>query len=88
MSLHFLGENAIVIVKGANELISREDLIDAQSVIQKSKVMICQLEINPDITLEALKMAKLYGGILLISCCILQEFPVFVVVVLYFQLNL
>jgi len=55
------GENAIVIVKGANELISREDLIDAQSVIQKSKVMICQLEINPDITLEALKMAKLYG---------------------------
>ena len=60
----FAGENAIVIVKGANDSISIEDLKDAKSLIESSKVVLCQLEINPDITLETLRMAKTLGGFL------------------------
>eukprot|EP00112_Aurelia_sp_Birch-Aquarium-sp1_P009374 Seg2063.1 transcript_id=Seg2063.1/GoldUCD/mRNA.D3Y31 product=Ribokinase protein_id=Seg2063.1/GoldUCD/D3Y31 len=55
------GENAIVIVKGANEMITKEDLADASYVIKNARVVLCQLEINIDITLEALKMAKSNG---------------------------
>ena len=46
--------------------------------------MICQLEINPEITLEALRMAKLYGGMLLVFCCLLWLL-VAVIVVLCLQ---
>ena len=56
------GENAIVIVKGANEMIAKKDLTDASYVIKNARVVLCQLEINNDITLEALKMAKGSGG--------------------------
>ncbi|XP_065058167.1 ribokinase-like [Rhopilema esculentum] len=52
------GENAIVIVKGANDLITKEDLRNAMSVIRNAKVVLCQLEIDADITLETLKIAK------------------------------
>ena len=59
------GENAIVIVKGANEMITKEDLTDASYVIKNARVVLCQLEINIDVTLEALKMAKSSEGTLL-----------------------
>ncbi|TRY55299.1 hypothetical protein DNTS_013456 [Danionella cerebrum] len=52
------GENAIVIVAGANLLLGQEDLLRAQSAIVKAKVLVCQLEISPDASLRALKMAK------------------------------
>ncbi|XP_051725289.1 ribokinase [Ctenopharyngodon idella] len=52
------GENAIVIVAGANMLLGQEELQRAQSVIVNAKVLICQLEINPDASLQALRMAK------------------------------
>ncbi|KAK6180944.1 hypothetical protein SNE40_008905 [Patella caerulea] len=55
------GQNCIVIVTGACDLISEADLQAAESVIQKSKVMICQLEINVNISLFAMKMAKKHG---------------------------
>ncbi|WAR18888.1 RBSK-like protein [Mya arenaria] len=52
------GQNSIVIVPGANLLLSEADLAAAELVIAGSKVVVCQLEINPDVTLAALKMAK------------------------------
>ncbi|XP_055027772.2 ribokinase isoform X1 [Misgurnus anguillicaudatus] len=52
------GENAIVIVSGANMLLEQIELQKAQSAITSAKVLICQLEINPDVSLHALKMAK------------------------------
>ncbi|XP_048047924.1 ribokinase isoform X5 [Megalobrama amblycephala] len=52
------GENAIVIVAGANMLLGQEELQRAQSAIVNAKVLICQLEINPDASLQALRMAK------------------------------
>ncbi|KAM7173092.1 ribokinase isoform 3-T3 [Macrochelys suwanniensis] len=55
------GQNVIVIVAGANLLLDSEDLKRAANAICKAKVIICQLEITPAISLEALKMAYSNG---------------------------
>ncbi|XP_074845914.1 ribokinase isoform X2 [Carettochelys insculpta] len=55
------GQNVIVIVAGANLLLDSEDLKRAADAICKAKVIICQLEITPAISLEALKMAHSSG---------------------------
>lgn len=52
------GENAIVIVAGANMLLSGEELKNALPAISRAKVLVCQLEISPQTTLEALRMAR------------------------------
>uniref|UniRef100_A0A8D0GMU7 Ribokinase n=1 Tax=Sphenodon punctatus TaxID=8508 RepID=A0A8D0GMU7_SPHPU len=57
----FLGQNVIVIVAGANLLLDSEDLKKANHIICKAKVMVCQLEITPATSLEALKMAHANG---------------------------
>ena len=58
----FVGENSIVIVPGANLLLSEEDLTSAEALVSSSKVIVCQLEISPTVSLAALKMAKKHGG--------------------------
>lgn len=58
----FTGQNIIVIVAGANLLLNTEDLKKAAHVISRAKVMICQLEISPAASLEALTMARSSGG--------------------------
>ena len=58
----FIGQNIIIIVAGANLLLNTEDLKKAATTINKAKVMICQLEIIPEISLEALTMAHSNGG--------------------------
>uniref|UniRef100_A0A8U7M4K8 Ribokinase n=1 Tax=Corvus moneduloides TaxID=1196302 RepID=A0A8U7M4K8_CORMO len=55
------GQNVIVIVPGANLLLNFEDLKRASDVICKAKVVVCQLEITPAVSLEALKMARASG---------------------------
>lgn len=55
------GQNIIIIVAGANLLLNTEDLKKAATTINKAKVMICQLEIIPEISLEALTMAHSNG---------------------------
>ncbi|KAJ8346119.1 hypothetical protein SKAU_G00303120 [Synaphobranchus kaupii] len=52
------GENAIVIVAGANMLLGVEELQWAGPAMGGAKVLICQLEISPDTTLQALRMAR------------------------------
>lgn len=47
---------------GANLLLNTEDLREAASVISRAKVMVCQLEITPATSLEALTMARNCGG--------------------------
>lgn len=70
----FLGENFIVIVAGANLLLNSSDLKRAAHVIAEAKVMVCQLEITPAISLEALKMAHTNGGNLIIQInCLLHS---------------
>lgn len=61
VSLHLFGrpgENAIVIVAGANMLLGSEELQQALPAIRKAKVLVCQLEINPQISFQALQMAR------------------------------
>ncbi|KAI4905076.1 hypothetical protein NFI96_002314, partial [Prochilodus magdalenae] len=52
------GENAIVIVAGANMLLGKEELLRAHAALEKAKVVVCQLEVSPDTSLKALQMAQ------------------------------
>ncbi|KAG7466059.1 hypothetical protein MATL_G00160830 [Megalops atlanticus] len=52
------GENAIVIVAGANMLLGAEELQRAWPALGGTKVLVCQLEISPDTSLQALRMAR------------------------------
>ncbi|XP_047466372.1 ribokinase [Mugil cephalus] len=51
------GENAIVIVAGANMLLGGVELQKALPAISHAKVLVCQLEISPQTSLQALRMA-------------------------------
>ncbi|XP_004418254.1 PREDICTED: ribokinase isoform X2 [Ceratotherium simum simum] len=55
------GQNIIVIVAGANLLLNTEDLREAANAISRAKVMICQLEVTPATSLEALTIAHSNG---------------------------
>ncbi|XP_031177165.1 ribokinase isoform X2 [Sander lucioperca] len=52
------GENAIVIVAGANMLLGSEELQKALPAISHAKVLVCQLEVSPQTSLQALRMAQ------------------------------
>ncbi|XP_033110561.1 ribokinase-like isoform X2 [Anneissia japonica] len=55
------GQNSIIIVAGANNLLSESHVTDAFASINSCKVLLCQLEIPPATTLTALKLAKRRG---------------------------
>ncbi|XP_055880344.1 ribokinase-like isoform X2 [Biomphalaria glabrata] len=55
------GSNCIVIVPGANNLLSVDDVNQAEALISSSKLVVCQNEIPQETTLAALKLAKKCG---------------------------
>lgn len=55
------GHNAIVIVPGANDLLSPQEIEAARPVIASAKVLVCQLEILVESTLAALRIAREAG---------------------------
>ena len=55
------GENSIVIVSGANDKLTTEEIQNASKEIEKSSYLICQLEIEVELTLSALRLAKKLG---------------------------
>ena len=60
-----IGENAIVIVAGANLTLEPGEVVEVEGVrglVAGAKVLLCQLEIAPKTTLAALKMARQLGG--------------------------
>ncbi|CAB3990755.1 ribokinase [Paramuricea clavata] len=57
------GENSIVIISGANMLLTEEDVKAAKDVITSASVVVCQLEIKPEVTQLALSIAKKAGVI-------------------------
>lgn len=61
-SLFMVGQNSIVIVSGANMLLSESDVMEAETVIKGCKVLLCQLEIANNTTLAALKLARKHNG--------------------------
>ncbi|KAF7990797.1 hypothetical protein HCN44_000602 [Aphidius gifuensis] len=55
------GENMIVIVKGANDYLTSDDVNKARQTIKNASVLITQFESSLDATLEALKLHKGHG---------------------------
>eukprot|EP00300_Choanocystis_sp_HF-7_P027866 c33136_g1_i1.p1 GENE.c33136_g1_i1~~c33136_g1_i1.p1 ORF type:complete len:427 (-),score=69.09 c33136_g1_i1:26-1306(-) len=52
------GNNTIIVVQGANGTLGEEDVARYAEVIQRSRVLVCQLEVNVATTLAALRTAK------------------------------
>jgi len=52
------GENAIVIVPGANNELSVADVQHASEIIKLASVTVCQFEIPVETTVEALRITK------------------------------
>ena len=61
ISCHFLcnlpGSNCIIIVPGANNEMTKEDVESAEELIKSCKVLVCQNEIPQDISIAAMKIA-------------------------------
>ena len=55
------GQNSIVIVTGANDLLTEAELEAARPVISRSNALVCQLEIPLHLTLKALSIAREEG---------------------------
>jgi ribokinase len=55
------GHNAIIIVTGANDLMTEEEIEAARPVIAAAQMLVCQLEIPVEITLAALRIARQEG---------------------------
>jgi ribokinase len=55
------GHNAIIIVTGANDLLTPEEVKEARPLIAAAQVLVCQLEIPLDTTLAALRIARQEG---------------------------
>jgi ribokinase len=55
------GENSIVIVSGANDKLTSEEIHKASKEFEKSSYLICQLEIEVELSLSALRLAKKLG---------------------------
>ena len=55
------GNNSIVIVAGANDLLSAEEVETARPAIAGARVLVCQLEIPLDTTIAAMRIAREEG---------------------------
>jgi ribokinase len=55
------GHNAIIIVTGANDMLTPEEIEAARPVIAAAQIVVCQLEIPVEITLAALRIARREG---------------------------
>ncbi len=55
------GNNAIVIVTGANDLLTAEELEAARGAIESAAILVCQLEIPMALNLAAMRMARAAG---------------------------
>eukprot|EP00698_Gefionella_okellyi_P009245 TRINITY_DN2337_c0_g1_i5.p1 TRINITY_DN2337_c0_g1~~TRINITY_DN2337_c0_g1_i5.p1 ORF type:complete len:309 (-),score=60.44 TRINITY_DN2337_c0_g1_i5:2051-2977(-) len=51
------GQNSIVVIPGANNLLSPADVQAARAQIKQSRVVVCQLEVPVETTMEALRVA-------------------------------
>ncbi len=57
------GNNSIIIVTGANDLLGAEEVEKADSAIRTAQVIVCQLELEVDTTLAAMRLARRHGAI-------------------------
>jgi ribokinase len=65
------GENRILIVNGANDCLLPAHVADGTTptgrMVQQAKLVVCQLEINAETTLAALRNAKASGGVTILN---------------------
>ncbi|KAJ3436226.1 ribokinase [Anaeramoeba flamelloides] len=61
------GDNSIVIHTGANSLLSTKHLQEARETLLSSKVVVTQLEIDPLVALEAMKIGKEGGAFTILN---------------------
>jgi ribokinase len=52
------GHNAIIIVTGANDLLTEQEIEAARPAIASARILVCQLEIPLNITLAAMRIAR------------------------------
>lgn len=55
------GNNSIVVVTGANDLLTVQEIENARKTIASAQILICQLEVSKELTLAALRIAKEEG---------------------------
>ncbi len=56
------GQNSIVIVPGANNYLTTEDVMNSRDTFTKAKIMLSVLEIPRETVLSGLKLANELGG--------------------------
>ena len=56
------GNNSIVIVTGANDLLTDDEINEARPVMKEAGVVVCQLEVPVEMTLKALRAARAEGA--------------------------
>jgi ribokinase len=61
ISVDVEGNNSIVVVMGANDELTADEVEDARALITSASLMVCQLEIPPATSLAALRIAKEEG---------------------------
>ena len=61
ISVDSSGSNSIIVVAGANNLLTEDEVEAARSDIAESKVLICQMEIPLNVTKKALQIAREEG---------------------------
>ena len=69
------GQNAIVIIPGANMGLSPAGVRDARELIQSAQIIICQLEIPIESTLEAFKLSREAGVTTILNPAPAVELP-------------
>jgi ribokinase len=55
------GHNALIIVTGANDLLTSEEIEAARATIAAAQILVCQLEVPVETTLSALRIARQEG---------------------------
>lgn len=69
------GENRIIVVKGANELITKEDVYAAEHEIAESNAVLTQLEASLESVIALKELAKKYGKPFVLNPAPMQEVP-------------
>lgn len=58
----YLGRNSIIVILGANLLLNEDDIKKAEEIIQQSKVVVCQLEIQQETVEKTFEIARKHSG--------------------------
>lgn len=61
------GHNMVIIIPGANNNLSREDVLSARDAIEHCKLVICQLEVPDEANLAAFELARAAGAMTILN---------------------